>query len=204
MGTRSQSKMIAKDKDPVVDSDSEDDVPPSLSDDDEAAPPMAMRTLTDEVELWCSAEEFETVWSGCFDRAQRGQGSHGRHISMDVVLATCQSVHQELPSGLRESFPIPDREFVETSLQQVLPQIVRDGIDENDVPTAVQVVLLQMAAAVELMIEHGHEEILRTVANSGRMGATLGVAEAPPNLMTGVAESADSVGEPSDGIQWMA
>ena len=60
--------MSAKDKDPVVDSDSEDDVPPSLSDDDEAAPPMAMRTLTDEVELWCSAEEFETVWSGCFDR----------------------------------------------------------------------------------------------------------------------------------------
>ena len=100
-----------------------------------------------------------------------------------------------------------------------MPQIVRDGIDENDVPTAVQVVqdatmrgvdfaiqvvLLQMAAAVELMIEHGHEEILRTVANSGRMGATLGVAEAPPDLMTGVAESADSVGEPSDGIQWMA
>ena len=53
-----------------MDSDSEDDVPPSLSDDDEAAPPMAMRTLTDEVELWCSAEEFETVWSGCFDRCR--------------------------------------------------------------------------------------------------------------------------------------
>ena len=61
----------------------------------------------------------------------------------------------------------------------------------------VQVVLLQMAAAVELMIEHGHEEILRTVANSGRIGATLGVSD-------DVAESADSVGEPSDGIQWMA
>lgn len=106
------------------------------------------------VEEWLSSPDSTAAVRSAFGdaMASEGGGSHGRNISFDVLVEVCTAAVARLPAGLAEVLPAPDAKFVRRAVTATLPDVDRAGIrDEETLATAVQVVLLNLAAAVDLL-----------------------------------------------------
>merc|ERR1712196_697403 len=105
------------------------------------------------MEYYLSTEEFEEQWKMAYDECTRGStGRTDNHISPAVLLEVCQKVQAGLPKGtLTELIPEPDQEFLDTSLEQVLPDVKRAGVSGlEEFTMAIQVVFLQLAASADV------------------------------------------------------
>ena len=83
----------------------------------------------------------------------------------------CDTGHYHLPAltgTLTELIPEPDEEFLDTSLEQVLPDVKRAGVSGlEEFTMAIQVVFLQLAASADvfasLSVDAGLEKDMRTL-----------------------------------------
>ena len=98
----------------------------------------------------------------CVRACREAKNKHGSADSNipDVVLhGTCSRVlASRLPAPLHE-IPAPDAEFIERALASVLPAVADSGVRSLDeLEMAVQVILLQLAAATDRLAAIAAEE----------------------------------------------
>jgi hypothetical protein len=132
-------------------------------------------SVTELMESYLASGTFDGQLSAAFSEAQRGGGSHDRNISPDVLRATIAAVQRSLPAPLSE-LPEADATFVESAIASVLPDLARSGVaDRDEVVTAVQVVLLQLAAATDKLAALVAGGDQRTTVDGGDRAARGGI-----------------------------
>ena len=114
------------------------------------------------MEAWLSSSDADAAVKKalCSVYASEGGGSHGRNITLEFVEKACVAIMALLPSELQGHLPDPDASFVRGALAQVFPEALQGGLrDEEAFSTAVQVVLLQLAASADMLRKIMHAEL---------------------------------------------
>jgi hypothetical protein len=117
------------------------------------------------MELWLSSSDAAVATENALGAALQaeGGGSHGRNFSSETLVAVCTIIVELLPPELAEVIPAPDDTFVARTIQQTFPDARKSGI--RDPESAIQAVLISLAAAVDLLHASAAAEESKTREN---------------------------------------
>lgn len=111
-------------------------------------------SASDAMEAWLSSANAAAAVGAALKSAmaREGGGSNGRNLSFDHLVAVCGAAVEQLPTELAALIPVPDEAFVTKCIEKTLPDVLKSGIrDEEALTVAVQAVLMNLAASVDVM-----------------------------------------------------